>query len=128
MPSRLLCRRDGISLLQELYRGDPSQGAVRAVVVVCDAARVTESSCQASMILLASGTLRKYCTFRHSSRKQPFKLSMCGLSVGLPGRVKARSTPRLSACSARAQQTNSGPLSTSRRSGNRRLLAKLSKP
>ena len=42
----------------------------------------------ASMSARASATLANQCSFRHSPRNLPLKLSTKAFSIGLPGRMK----------------------------------------
>jgi hypothetical protein len=49
------------------------------------------------MMVRAAGRLRNRCSFRHSSRKRPFKLSTKPFYCGLPGGVWRSRTRRLKA-------------------------------
>ena len=48
---------------------------------------------QLSMILLACAIVTNQCSFRHSSRNLPLKLSMYAFSFGLPGLMNDNCTP-----------------------------------
>lgn len=48
---------------------------------------------QLSMIRLAWAIVTNQCSFRHSSRNLPLKLSMQAFSFGLPGRMNDSCTP-----------------------------------
>jgi hypothetical protein len=62
------------------WLGGTLQHTVRAHGVVIDAPRFDQR--------LASATLANHCSFRHSSRNLPLKLSTNAFSIGLPGRIK----------------------------------------
>ena len=66
---------------------------------------------QASILARASSSDKNQCSFRHSWRGRPLKLSTATLSVGLPGLLKFSSTPRAYAHLSMALEMNSLPLS-----------------
>ena len=63
------------------------------------------------MSLLTSVGLSNQCTFRHSSRILPLKLSMNALSIGRSGAMKSSSIPRLQVHWSNTLLVNSVPLS-----------------
>jgi len=75
------------------------------------------------MVRRASLRSRNQCSFRHSSRNLPLKLSTWAFCIGLPGSMKCRCTPCSQAQRSRTRPANSGPLSTTIVSGRPRVLA-----
>ncbi len=60
----------------------------------------------------ASSSDWKTCAFSHLAPSRALNDSMCGLSVGFPGRLKSSLTSSRQAHASKARKANSIPLST----------------